>query len=68
MLDVGALADDLDEVPLADGLGDVLHGRVEGVAETTASMLRLFSGWISDRFRKRKSLVVFGYTPSSYSG
>lgn len=36
-------------------------GLVEGIAESTASILKLFSGWLSDRVRKRKMLVVFGY-------
>ena len=47
------------------GMGPTFVGLVEGVAETTASLLKLFSGWVSDRLRKRKSLVVFGYTLST---
>lgn len=45
--------------------GTAFVGIVEGVAETTASFLKLFSGWFSDRIRKRKALVVIGYTLSS---
>ncbi|MGH7636328.1 MAG: MFS transporter [Gemmatimonadaceae bacterium] len=37
-------------------------GIIEGAAETTASLLKLASGWWSDRVRRRKPLVVFGYT------
>jgi MFS family permease len=37
-------------------------GAIEGAAETTASLLKLASGWWSDRIRRRKPLVVFGYT------
>jgi len=37
-------------------------GAIEGAAETTASLLKLASGWWSDRVRRRKPLVVFGYT------
>lgn len=37
-------------------------GVIEGAAETTASLLKLASGWWSDRVRRRKPLVVFGYT------
>lgn len=37
-------------------------GAIEGAAETTASLLKLASGWWSDRARRRKPLVVLGYT------
>jgi MFS family permease len=37
-------------------------GAIEGAAETTASLLKLASGWWSDRVGRRKPLVVFGYT------
>jgi len=47
------------------GMGTTFVGLVEGVAESTASFLKLFSGWFSDRLKKRKSLVVFGYTLST---
>ena len=33
-------------------------GAIEGVAETTASLLKLVSGWWSDRVGSRKRLVV----------
>jgi MFS family permease len=36
-------------------------GAIEGAAETTAALLKLASGWWSDRIRKRKPLVVLGY-------
>ena len=36
-------------------------GLIEGVAEATASLLKLFSGWLSDRLRARKWLAVAGY-------
>src|SRR6266513_1153756 len=36
-------------------------GVVEGVAESTASIVRVFSGVLSDRLGRRKPLVVFGY-------
>ncbi|MFZ1706967.1 MAG: MFS transporter, partial [Anaerolineae bacterium] len=35
-------------------------GLIEGVAEATASLLKLFSGWLSDRLRARKWLAVAG--------
>lgn len=40
-------------------------GAIEGAAETTAALLKLASGWWSDRVRKRKPLVVLGYTIAS---
>lgn len=36
-------------------------GAIEGAAETTAALLKLASGWWSDRVRRRKPLVVAGY-------
>ena len=42
-------------------------GVIEGVAEATASLLKLFSGWISDKLRARKWLAVTGYTLSAIS-
>jgi MFS family permease len=36
-------------------------GAIEGVAETTASLLKLLSGWWSDKVGSRKRLVVLGY-------
>ncbi len=36
-------------------------GAIEGAAETTAALLKLASGWWSDRVRRRKPLVVMGY-------
>jgi MFS family permease len=36
-------------------------GLIEGIAEATAMITKVFSGYVSDRFRKRKLLVVLGY-------
>src|SRR4051812_17544936 len=36
-------------------------GAIEGAAETTAALLKLASGWWSDRVQKRKPLVLWGY-------
>ncbi|MBM4054540.1 MAG: MFS transporter [Planctomycetes bacterium] len=47
------------------GIGTVYIGVIEGIAESTASVLKVFSGYISDRFGKRKPLVVFGYSLST---
>ncbi len=40
-------------------------GLIEGLAEATASGLRAVSGYISDRFRRRKILVILGYSLSA---
>ncbi len=40
-------------------------GLIEGIAESTASILKLFSGAISDKLRIRKPLILFGYGISS---
>ena len=47
------------------GSGAVILGVIEGVAETTASLLKLISGIISDKIGKRKLLVLTGYSISS---
>jgi len=47
------------------GAGVAFVGLVEGVAETTASLLKLVSGWLSDRLGRRKAIVVWGYGLSS---
>ena len=47
------------------GSGAILLGVIEGVAETTSSMLKLISGMISDKIGKRKLLVLIGYSISS---
>lgn len=47
------------------GSGAVALGVIEGIAETTAAMLKLFSGIISDKTGKRKILVLIGYGISS---
>ncbi len=36
-------------------------GLIEGIAESTASLLKIASGWWSDRVRKRKPLMIAGY-------
>jgi MFS family permease len=47
------------------GASAAFVGLVEGVAETTASLLKLVSGWLSDRLGRRKALVTWGYGLSS---
>jgi MFS family permease len=40
-------------------------GIIEGTAEATASILKVFSGWLSDRLRNRKGFVATGYVLGS---
>lgn len=40
-------------------------GLIEGVAESTASLLRVYAGWLADRFGRPKLLAVSGYGLSS---
>ena len=47
------------------GAGPVALGVIEGIAESTASFLKLYSGYLSDRVRRRKGWVVAGYTISN---
>ncbi len=49
------------------GVGPELLGVIEGIAETTSSFLKLFSGWLSDRIKKRKFLVVIGYSLAAFA-
>lgn len=46
------------------GAGMLSLGLIEGVAEATASLLKVVSGLWSDRARRRKPLVLAGYTLS----
>lgn len=43
------------------GAGPVALGLIEGIAESVASLGKLFSGYLTDVLRRRKPLVVFGY-------
>ena len=49
----------------AMGSGPLILGVIEGAAETTAALLKLASGILSDRLGKRKLLVAVGYSISS---
>ncbi len=43
------------------GAGVALVGLIEGAAEATASIVKVFSGWLSDRMGRRKTLALIGY-------
>jgi len=49
------------------GVNKSVIGLIEGIAETTASMVKLFSGWLSDRLGRRKALMEAGYGISTVS-
>lgn len=43
------------------GASTAVLGLVEGIAEATAQITPVFSGWLSDTLRRRKALAVAGY-------
>jgi MFS family permease len=49
------------------GASTSVIGLIEGIAETTASLLKAASGWLSDKLRQRKWLTVAGYALSAVS-
>ena len=49
------------------GMSALAVGLIEGLAEATALMVRVFSGALSDYIGKRKGLTVFGYALGALS-
>ncbi len=49
------------------GAGPAVIGLIEGVAESLASLLKVFSGYAGDRTQKKKQLAIAGYSFSSIS-
>ena len=47
------------------GATPVLVGLIEGIAESIASLLKVFSGYISDRFQHKKAIAFSGYATGS---
>jgi MFS family permease len=43
------------------GLSVAFVGLIDGIAESTASTTKVFSGYVSDRLGKRKPLILLGY-------
>jgi MFS family permease len=41
--------------------GTAVIGLIDGIAETTASLMKIYSGALSDKLGKRKWLTVIGY-------
>ena len=56
-------------VYLTVGLGAsaLTVGIIEGIAEATALIVKVFSGALSDRWRKRKAIAAFGYGLGAFS-
>src|SRR3954468_6260460 len=42
-------------------------GAIDGIAEATASISKVFSGWLSDRIGRRKPLILLGYGVAALS-
>ena len=67
------VASDMIYPLLPDFLTRTLHagpaalGLIEGVAEATASLMKAVAGWWSDRARRRKPLVVLGYSIATFA-
>ncbi len=49
------------------GVQTSIIGLIEGIAEATSSILKMFSGWLSDKLGGRKWLAVAGYGLSALS-
>jgi MFS family permease len=47
------------------GAGPAALGVIEGIAEATASLLKLYSGYLSDRVKRRKGWIIAGYSISN---
>ena len=45
------------------GATPALVGIIEGIAESVASLLKVFSGYVTDRFQKKKAIAFAGYAP-----
>jgi MFS family permease len=48
----------------AFGATPAIVGIIEGVAESIASLLKVFSGYIGDKYQNKKRLTFFGYSAS----
>ena len=47
------------------GASPAILGVIEGVAESSASLLKVFSGYFSDKIKRRKSFTILGYFSST---
>jgi MFS family permease len=47
------------------GASPAILGLIEGIAESSASLLKVFSGYFSDKLKERKPFTIFGYVGSA---
>ena len=47
------------------GASTAILGLIEGIAESLASLLKVFSGYFSDKIKFRKPFAIFGYASST---
>ena len=47
------------------GASPAILGLIEGIAESLASLLKVFSGYFSDKVKLRKPFTIFGYSAST---
>jgi len=50
----------------AFGATPALVGIIEGIAESLASLLKVFSGYLSDKFQNKKLIAFLGYATSLF--
>jgi MFS family permease len=48
------------------GVTPAIVGMIEGIAESVASLLKVFSGALSDKLGRRKSIAIGGYSCSAF--
>lgn len=48
------------------GATPAIVGIIEGIAESLASLLKTYSGFVSDRIQRRKPLAILGYGSSTF--
>jgi MFS family permease len=49
------------------GAPAIILGLIEGWAEVSVSILDMISGWLSDKMKRRKPMVIFGYALSAFA-
>jgi MFS family permease len=49
------------------GVRTAVIGLIEGLAETTSSLTKIYAGWLSDRLGRRKGLTVAGYGVAAFA-
>lgn len=47
------------------GASTAILGLIEGIAESSSSLLKVFSGYFSDKIKLRKPFTIFGYASST---